>query len=288
MQSEKKVILITGCSSGFGKIMSCDLAKKGHTVYASMRNQNTNAHKELEAFSKKNNCDLRVIELDVTDDKSVKSAVEAIIVNTGKIDVLINNAAVMHTGISEGFSIESAQKQFDVNVMGPVRIIKAVLPCMRKQRSGLLIQFSSLAGRYVFPFFGVYCASKFAVEALAEAYRYELDSFNIDSVIIEPGNYGTNLTKNAPLPDDKTVLNEYGKLAEMGHRQLDILDQLNNQDDSHQPQEVVDAISNLINMNKGERPLRTVVKGGLDIKTEELNSVISTYQNSMLKSMGFV
>lgn len=290
MKPDKKVILITGCSSGFGKLLAYDLSKKGHTVYASMRNLNTRnieVYKELEKQSEKERYDLRVIELDVTDNTSVQDAVKHILTNEGKIDVLVNNAGVMNTGVSEAFSIESIKEQFNVNVIGPARTIKAVLPHMRKQKSGLLIQLSSLAGRYVFPFFGIYCASKFAVEALAESYRYELDRFKIDSVIVEPGNYATNLTHNAPLPDDTDILNTYDELAQMGSQQLSMLEQLNSQDDWPMPQEVVDAISQLINMKTGERPLRTVVNGGFDIKTDEYNNIASTYQYNMMKSMGY-
>ena len=291
MEPVGKVILITGCSTGFGRLMSHDLAKKGHAVYASMRNLNTsnsNACRELNELSKKESLNLKGIELDVTDTVSIESAVQHIISDSGRIDVLINNAGTMNTGISEGFSLESIQRQFDTNVFGPARTIKAVLPHMRKQKSGLLIQISSLAGRYVFPFFGIYCASKFAVEALAESYKYELDGFNIDSIIIEPGNYASNLTKNAPMPDNKAVLNEYDTLAYAGEQQLRMLEQLNNQDGAPQPQEVIEAISQLIDMEKGERPLRTVVKGRLDVKTDELNERIAIYQNNMLKALGYV
>lgn len=289
---EKNVIVITGCSSGFGKLMATDFARQGHIVYASMRTpdgKNRLARQDLEELAAKEQSDLTVLELDVTDDASVERAVAQVVSRSGRIDVLVNNAGVMSHGISEGFSLDSIQQQFDVNVLGPARAIRAVLPHMREQQSGLLVQFSSLAGRYVFPFAGIYCAGKFAVEALAESYRYELASFNIDSVIVEPGNYASNLVDNSPGPDDETVVQGYGEeLAAVGANVLKALHQLNNKDGAPQAQEVVDAVSRLIAMKYGERPLRTVVKGQMDLQVDEYNKMAATFQSSMLTGMGYL
>jgi len=213
---DQKVILVTGSSNGIGRLTVETLARGGHTVYASMRDangRNAAVRLELVQLAKNENLDLRVIELDVTDDDSVEKAVVQVTKDSGRIDVLVNNAGVMNIGITEGFTLEQVQRQFDVNFFGTVRTNRAVLPHMRKQGEGLLIQVSSLAGRVVFPFFGIYNASKFAVEAMSEAYRYDLSGWGIDSVIVEPGPYDSNLLKTIPWPQDKKRLEEYTELA---------------------------------------------------------------------------
>ncbi len=202
---DREVILVTGSSNGIGRLTVETLARRGHTVYASMRdaaNRNAIVRAELLHLAKAEGLDLHVIELDVTDGTSVEKAVADIIKDAGRIDVLVNNAGIMSVGITEGFTLEQVHRQLDVNFYGTVRTNRAVVPHMRKQGHGLLIQVSSLAGRVVLPFFGIYNASKFAVEALSEAYRYDLSALGIDSVIVEPGPYGTNLL--ATIPGRKT------------------------------------------------------------------------------------
>src|SRR4029077_15497772 len=134
---------------------------------------------------------MRAIELDVTDDGSVVRAVQAAMDEAGRVDVLVNNAGYGLMGVTEAVTLEQARRIMDTNFFGAVRMNRAVLPHMRKQRSGLLIHISSGAGRVVIPSLGFYCASKWALEALAEEYRYELAGQAIDSVIIQPGAYPT-------------------------------------------------------------------------------------------------
>ncbi|MCZ6674883.1 MAG: SDR family oxidoreductase [Verrucomicrobia bacterium] len=283
----QKVIMVTGSSNGIGRLTVETLARQGHTVYASMRNangRNAAARTELQQLAKDDNLDLSVIELDVTDDTSVEKAVADIIENTGRVDVLVNNAGVMNIGITEGFTLEQVQRQFDVNFYGTVRTNRAVLPHMRKQGEGLLIQISSLAGRVVLPFFGIYNASKFAVEAMSEAYRYELSGSGIDSVIVEPGPYGTNLFETIPWPDDKRRLKQYADLAAAPGSMIANFEELNKSDDGRNPQEVADAISELIVTPTGQRPLRTVV--GIDYGVKGLNETAAPFQRGLLEALG--
>ena len=283
---DQKVILVTGSSNGIGRLTVETLARQGHTVYASMgdaNGRNAAVRTELQQLTKEDNLDLYVIELDVTDDTSVEKAVADIIKNAGRIDVLVNNAGVMNIGITEGFTLEQVQWQFDVNFYGAVRTNRAVLPHMRQQGQGLLIQISSLAGRVVLPFFGIYNSSKFAVEAMSEAYRYDLSGWGIDSVIVEPGPYDSNLLKTIPWPEDKQRLEEYRELAGAPEQMIANFAELEKSDDARDPQEVADAISELIVIPTGQRPLRTVV--GIDFGVTGLNEAAAPFQRGLLEAL---
>jgi NAD(P)-dependent dehydrogenase (short-subunit alcohol dehydrogenase family) len=166
-----KTIVITGTSSGFGALTAKALSARGHDVVATMRDtrsRNQARKADLEAFARQGGHKIEVVDLDVTNDTSVSTAMTAISKSHGRIDVLLNNAGVMNIGVTEAYSSEELQTQFEVNTFGPARMIRAVLPVMRAQGTGLIISVTSLAGRVVFPFFGAYGASKFALEALAE------------------------------------------------------------------------------------------------------------------------
>lgn len=175
----KKVILITGASSGMGKVFAEDLAKEGHIVYGAARRVNL-----LEELSRKG---IQTISLDVTNDESMKSCVQTILDKEGRIDVLINNAGYGSYGTIEDVSIEEAKRQLDVNVFGLARMTQLVLPSMRKQKSGKIINISSIGGKIATPFGAWYHASKFAVEGMSDSLRTEVKPFGIDVIVIEPG-----------------------------------------------------------------------------------------------------
>lgn len=279
----KQVIFVTGSSSGIGRRAAEELAADGHTVYASMRGSeahNSRVRLEMEAFAREKGADLSILDVDVRDEKSVKEAVEAAVANSGRIDVLINNAGVLYAGVTEAFSLEQVQSQIDVNFLGSIRTCRSVLPHMRRQQSGLLIQISSLLGRAVLPFFALYCASKFAVEALSEAYRYELYNLGIDSVIIEPGPIRTSMFASSSKPEDMAVVNRYGDFASVS-------DGLANGFESSggDPGEVAEAIRRLMSMKHGERPLRTTV-GGHDFGLGAVNDHAGQVQTGILAAMG--
>ena len=180
----QKVILITGISTGFGRKTAEMLAERGHIVYGTVRKQT--AVKP----------GINVLTMDLTDQKSVQLAVEQVIQKEGRIDVLINNAGVHTGGAIETTTIENARLQLDTNIMGLVYMLREVLPVMRKQNHGTLINFSSIGGLMGLPFQGFYSASKFAIEGLSEALRVELRQFNIKVVLINPGDFHTNNTAN--------------------------------------------------------------------------------------------
>ena len=174
-----KVILITGASSGIGFDSARTLAKQGHRVYAAARR--TELMEPLKAYG------VKVFGMDVTDEESMKQGVETVIQAEGRIDVLINNAGYGYFGAIENVPLEEARRQLEVNVFGLARLTQLVLPYMRKQRSGRIINTSSIAGKMVFYMGGWYNVTKYSVEALSDALRMEMKPFGIDVVMIEPG-----------------------------------------------------------------------------------------------------
>jgi NAD(P)-dependent dehydrogenase (short-subunit alcohol dehydrogenase family) len=188
------VVLITGCSSGFGQRAALHFARKGDTVFASMRNP-TKAT-ELEQAKQAENLPLELVQLDVTDDASVQAAVRKVLDAAGRIDVLVNNAGIGIHGPMEDTDVEEAKEIFETNVFGVMRVTNAVAPVMRKQGGGTIVNVSSLAGRVTAPYGGIYSASKYAVEAMSEALNYELHPFGIRTLVIEPGGFETRFGDN--------------------------------------------------------------------------------------------
>ncbi len=282
-----KTVLISGASTGIGLLAAETVARAGHRVYAGMRqvaDRNSGAAESLKTLARRENLDIRTVELDVTDERSAHQAVEAVVKEAGCIDVLVNNAAVMSIGIAEGFTEEQARSQMDVNFLGPVRLCRAVLPHMRGQRSGLIVHVTSVAGRIVLPGAVLYCASKFAHEAMAEGLHYELTGTGVESVIVEPGPYPTQLLTNSPAPEDTARLSGYGELASLRESVIGMFSQLFASDASPRTQEVADAIARLINTAQGQRPLRTVC--GLDYGAIALNEQVAPIQAEALRGLG--
>jgi len=285
--NENKTILITGTSSGFGKLTAQTLAKDKHTVYASMRGvaeKNSESAKSLEEWAKKEGAKLKVIELDVTDQSSVDKAVESIISTEGKIDVVVNNAGIFGLGLTEAFTIEQFKKIFEVNTLGPLRVNRAVLPQMRKQNSGLLIQISSVVGRVIIPFAGAYTASKFAVEAIAETYNMELKPLGIESVIIEPGAYPTEIMNKIIKSEDEERLSQYGDMAKAPDKMFEGFMEMLKGENAPKPQAIADAVKKLVDMESGKRPLRTVADAMTGQIVEELNKSSAKSQDELIKA----
>src|SRR3984885_15150758 len=210
-----KTIIITGASSGFGRLTAEALAKAGHRVYASMRDvsgRNRAITAEMAEFSRTSGADLRAVELDVQSESSVAAAVETVISESGRIDVLIHNAGHMVFGPAEAFTPEQLAQQYDVNVLGTQRVNRAALPHMRRQRQGLLVWVSSSsAAGGTPPYLAPYFAAKAAMDALAVVYARELTRWGIETSIIVPGAFtgGTNHFVHAGSPEDKARVAEY-------------------------------------------------------------------------------
>jgi NAD(P)-dependent dehydrogenase (short-subunit alcohol dehydrogenase family) len=187
--SPSTAILVTGCSSGIGRATAARLAQHGHTVYASARRLESIA--DLEAKG------CRLLALDVTDEASMAAAVRAVETEHGAVGALVNNAGYSQSGAVESVPIEVVRRQFETNVFGLVRMCQLVLPAMRAQRSGRIVNVSSMGGNFVFPGGGFYHATKYAVEAISDALRFEVKGFGIDVSIIQPGIIRTNFGEAA-------------------------------------------------------------------------------------------
>ena len=191
MTGKNKVALVTGSSSGMGFTTAVMLARAGIHTYASMRNLKKS--KTITDLANKENLPLQVIQLDVNDDKSVKDAIAKIVTEKERIDVLVNNAGYGLFGSIEDVSIEEMKAQFETNFFGVMRVTQLVLPTMRKQKSGTIVNVSSVGGRISLPVLSAYNSTKFALEGLSESMSYELEPFGIKVVIIEPGVIRTNI-----------------------------------------------------------------------------------------------
>jgi NAD(P)-dependent dehydrogenase (short-subunit alcohol dehydrogenase family) len=188
-----KVAIVTGSATGIGYETAIHLAKNGFLTYASMRN--LPKADQITKIAKSENLPLRVIQLDVTDDISITKAIDTVINESGKIDVLVNNAGYGLIGSIEDMSIEELKAQYETNVFGVFRVTKAVLPHMRKQHGGSIINISSIAGRIALPLYSAYVSTKFAIEGLSESMAYELEPFGIKVAIIEPGAIKTSFRR---------------------------------------------------------------------------------------------
>ncbi|MDE1770189.1 MAG: SDR family oxidoreductase [Thaumarchaeota archaeon] len=227
----EKVAIITGSSSGIGFETALALAREGYYTYATMRD--TKKANMILGIAKKENLKVEVLELDVNKEDTVKTAVNKIINDKKRIDVLVNNAGYFLVGCLEDSSIEDLKEQFETNFFGMIRVIQAVLPTMRSQKSGTIVNISSLAGRIAFPVTPGYISSKFAVEGLSESMRYELSPFGIKTIIIEPGviktNIFTNLKKSSksdPVYKDMTdkVMKGLTMMSQMGTPAKEVAD----------------------------------------------------------------
>jgi NAD(P)-dependent dehydrogenase (short-subunit alcohol dehydrogenase family) len=279
----KQVVLITGSSTGFGRIIAETLARHGHTVFATMRDpkgRNATNASELRVLAERDSLPLHVLELDVTNDASVERAVHTTVEQAGRIDVAVNNAGYGLVGLAEAVTTEQARQIMDTNFFGPVRVNRAVLPHMRRQRSGLLLHISSGAGRLVIPSFGLYCASKFALESLAEAYSYELAPQGIESSIVQPGAYQTPVFGNLVKAADPSRTDTYGVANQIPAKVTGILTT-----SAGNPQEVADAVLRIVETPVGQRKLRYRVSPA-DLGIDEINAVSERMQARLFEVFG--
>ena len=260
-------VLITGSSTGFGRDGAERLARRGHQVVATMRDvkERNQAHRTaLEKIAVSERLSLKVLEMDVTDEPSVQNAVDRAVAEFGRLDVVINNAGFGGIGITEAYTPEQFQSFFNVNVLGAVRVNRAALPHMRRQRNGLLIHVSSGNGRVVVPAMAAYSASKFALEAVADAYRFELTPFGIESVLVEPGIYRTEIFDKLVAPADAKRVADYGPQGGFAERILGTFVAALNAPGASGSEEVAEAFVRLVEMDAGTRPFRTVVSAPVE------------------------
>jgi NADP-dependent 3-hydroxy acid dehydrogenase YdfG len=275
-----KTILITGASSGFGRDTAETLHHAGHTVYASMRGVQGKNREAAEALR---TLGIETVELDVSDDASVEAGVENVLAEAGKIDVLVNNAGIMSAGVTEAFTTEQAKAMFDTNVIGLLRVTRAVLPSMRQQHDGLIINIGSILGRVTFPFVGIYGASKFAVEALTDSLRYEVSQLGVEVVEVQPSGYPTFFT-NAQTPAGTEVAKSYGEVSHIPDAMVTSLTATFEGKDAPNPHDVAEAIVKLVGQAKGSRAVRTVV--GAPFGSDQANEDVAPVQAKVVEALG--
>ncbi len=251
-------VLITGCSSGFGRGAALEFARAGHTVVATMRTPAKG--KDLVAEAEAAGGELRVLPLDVTDDASVSGAIEEAVSAVGPLDIVVNNAGIELRGSIEEASAAEVQAQFDTNVFGLLRVLRAVVPAMRERRAGVIVNIGSIAGLVARPYGGLYAASKHAVEAITEALHFELAPFGVRVAIVEPGQFATDLVTNALVADAFTAASPYRADSDAFDTKVLTLVPGGQLAD---PQAVVDAIVRVA--LDAQAPLRTLV--GADAET---------------------
>lgn len=273
--SDQRVAVVTGASTGFGHLIARGLRADGYLVYATMRGiaaRNAEPRAALEAEG------IVVVDMDVTDGASVDAAARAIL-QAGRIDVLVNNAGTAHMGVTEAFTPEAMERQFATNVVGAARVTRAFLPTMRAAGSGLVVFVSSVVGRFVLPFMGLYAGSKFALEAYAESLSYELHPAGVEIAIVEPGAYATNIFNAMIGPDDADRVAAYGETANAFGTLGEAMGS-----SAGDPVEVATAIRKIAGLPAGSRPLRTVVPG--DAPATAINAAVAPIQRSIMEAYG--
>jgi NAD(P)-dependent dehydrogenase (short-subunit alcohol dehydrogenase family) len=279
----KKIVLITGTNSGFGWLTAKSVAALGHTVYATMRDTQGKNSDKAKALSEIEN--ITVLDVTLTDEDSVKNAIDTIISKEGTIDILVNNAGFARNGVAESFTTDDVQEMFDINVISPWRLMKLVLPFMRKQSEGLIINVSSGFGTISFPFAAMYSASKFGLEGISEGLHYEVRPLGVDVSILQPGAFPTEMSQKSNFGSDSSVVAAYEPIADyankMGAAVGKAFETLN-----PNPQDVADAIVNLINLPKGKRPLRTNVDPFTGKYIKAANDAVQVEFNKTLTAFG--
>jgi NADP-dependent 3-hydroxy acid dehydrogenase YdfG len=273
-----KTILITGASSGFGRDTAETLHRAGHTVYASMRDVQGKNREAADALRK---LGVKTVEVDVRDDASVDAGVQNVLAEAGKIDVLVNNAGIGSAGVTEAFTTEQAKAIFDTNVIGLLRVTRAVLPSMRHQHEGLIINIGSIFGRVTFPFLGIYGASKFAVEALTDSLRYEVSQLGVE---VQPSTYPTNFVASIQRPADTEVTKSYGEVGHIPDAMFKSLASTFEGKDAPNPHDVAEAIVKLVGQSKGSRAPRTVV--GASFGSDKANEHVAPVQAKVVEALG--
>jgi NAD(P)-dependent dehydrogenase (short-subunit alcohol dehydrogenase family) len=279
----KKVVLITGTNSGFGWLTANSVAALGHKVYATMRDTKGKNADKAKALAQLEN--VTVLDVSLTDEASVNNAIDTIIAAEGTIDVLVNNAGAGMFGVAESATTADVQRMFDINVFAPWRLMKLVLPAMRKQSDGLIINVSSGFGTVSFPFSAVYSASKFGLEGLSEGMHYELRPLGVDVAIIQPGTFPTEMSQKIQSGSDTSIADDYSAISDYPNKMFAAIGQIF-ETVKPDPQDVADAVVKLISLPKGQRPLRTVVDPSTGEFVKRANDAVSAEYSKALTVFG--
>jgi NADP-dependent 3-hydroxy acid dehydrogenase YdfG len=277
-------VLITGTSTGFGNLTVLALASRGHRVFATMRDpEGKNREHAARLRAAKG---VEVLALDVTSEPSVAAAVAAAQGSAGHLDAVVNNAGLATIGLAETITPAQLLRLFDTNVIGVQRVNRAVLPAMRARKSGLLVHVSSGLGRIVIPIVGLYGSTKFALEALSDAYRYELKGCGVDVAVVQPGAFPTELGSVDPDGADQERARDYGPMADALESFHKHAAAMKTNPDAPNPQQVADAIVRLIETPAGQRPARVAVDATNSPLVPRLNEAHAQVQRELLQAMG--
>lgn len=285
------VVLITGAATGIGNLTAHALARAGHTAYASMRDvggRNAARAEQLLAEGRDEGVDLRVVELDVTSQASADRAVETIVGEAGRLDVVVHNAGHLYVGYTEAFTAEDVADLFDVNVLGAQRVNRAALPHMRERRAGTLVYVGSTTSVVVPPFLGPYVASKFAFDALATTTAYEVGQFGIETTIVLPGPFtqGTEHFPNASHASDQDVTAAYSALDPLVARNEAATAGLFDPAVDADPAAVASEIARILSLPAGQKPFRSVVDF-TDSGVEQVVAVTEKSRRDFVTRLGF-
>jgi len=286
-----KKVFITGTSSGIGRLTALKLAQHGHAVFGTMRDPssaNAQAAAALADAAAPWPGSISTYAMDMAAEDSVEEAVAAALADAGYFDAVVNSAGHTVMGLSETLTHDDLLFQLDVNVVGPHRVLRAVLPGLRARGRGLLIHVTGTMGRLVLPAMGAFCASKAAYEALAEAYRYELAPLGVGSTIVEPGFYPTGFAARVETGDDGLVARDYGDNAQCTERLGAKLAAMLKPPQAADPDRVATAICVLINARRRMRPARVVVDPIPEhaALVADINEARADAQAEFLRAMG--
>lgn len=279
-EEQQKVAIVTGSSSGIGYATSLLLARNRFHTYATMRSIKKSA--DIQEIANKERLPLQVIQIDVNDDASIRNSIEKVGSENERIDVLVNNAGYGLVGAFEDLSVEEIKSQFETNFFGVIRLTQQVLPIMRKQKSGTIVNVSSGAGRIGFPGMSAYVSSKFALEGLSESMSYELEPFGIKVVIIEPGVIRTNFKKNSVMSKkslDNSSISPYSSIIQKIDSSISSM-----VEHATPPEEVAKAILHAVISNNPK--LRYLVGNDMIMMTETKKSMSDEdFRKMMMQSI---
>jgi len=287
-----QVVVVTGAGSGLGRAVAEKLALAGHIVYAGMRGiatRSADRASAVEAFAAEQDVALRPLELDVLSDTGCRAAIDQVLSEQCRLDVVVNNAGMLMAGVAEAFTADQFLTILDTNVVSWLRMNRAVLPVMRRQHAGTLVYISSTTAHIVEPFMATYIASKAAGEAFAESIGFEVTGFGIDTVIIVPGAFtqGTQHFAHSAAPGEPAVVAQYGDLAAVVAQipaRLETID-IAHQGHAADVSSVGDALVQVLRQPRGTRPRRVIVdaqhKG-----VEDIDAVTSDRQRAFFTALG--
>lgn len=288
---EVRHVFVSGTNSGIGHLAALTLANRGHRVFATMREvrgSNAAAAEDLRQRAAAMPGSIEVFEMELATGGSVEHACEQVLASAGHIDVVVNNAGLTTMGLAETMTDQQLLYQLDVNLVGPHRVLRALLPSMRARKQGLLIVVSDVRARLVMPTMGVHCATKAGLEALMDAYRFELLPLGIESTIVEPGFYPTGFVDRLEVGEDHQRAKDYGPMSDALDRIGTVIRNRITGDRPPNPQIVADTIAMLVELAPGSRPERFVVDAEESAEVLRLNDALRREHRAMLRKLGFV